>query len=159
MLDLKLIRQQTQWAKDKLATRGVEPEKIDELLALDEQRRNKIIATETLKQKRNDVSADIANIKREKGDASTQIAEMKQVGQQIKSLDEELAQLEIKVRDILVRLPNFPADGVPVGPNEDYNKEVRHWSTPRQFEFTPKAHWDLGEQLGILDFERGAKVS
>ncbi|WP_261807371.1 serine--tRNA ligase [Lapidilactobacillus luobeiensis] len=159
MLDIKLIRQKPEWIKDKLASRGVTAAEIDELLALDTQRREKIVATEELKKQRNQVSAEIAKVKREHGDASAQIAAMRAVGDQIKTLDADLTDLDGQVTYILVRLPNIPADDVPVGPNEDYNQEVRKWSTPRQFEFTPQAHWDLGEKLGILDFERGAKVA
>ncbi|MFC6315767.1 serine--tRNA ligase [Lapidilactobacillus achengensis] len=159
MLDIKLIRQKPDWIKEKLSSRGVTAGEIDDLLALDSTRREKIVATEALKKQRNEVSAEIAQIKRAKGDASATIAAMRQVGDQIKAIDAELADLDSQVEYILVRLPNIPADDVPVGPNEDYNQEVRKWSTPREFDFTPQAHWDLGEKLGILDFERGAKVA
>lgn len=159
MLDLKLIRQRPDWIKEKLASRKVTAEQIDELLALDAQRREKIVADEELKAHRNEVSDQIAAVKRAKGDASDQIKAMREVGQQIKAMDQEVADLDAKVEYILVRLPNIPADGVPVGPNEDYNQELRKWSTPREFTFTPKPHWELGENLGILDFERGAKVA
>ncbi|WP_125608438.1 serine--tRNA ligase [Lapidilactobacillus bayanensis] len=159
MLDLKLIRQKPDWIKEKLASRGVTAEEIDELLGLDEQRRAKIVADENLKKKRNDVSEEIAQIKREKGDASQAIKDMREVGAQIKQLNQEVAELDEKVTYILVRLPNIPDDSVPVGPNEDYNVEVRKWETPRKFDFEPKAHWEIGENLGILDFERGAKVA
>lgn len=159
MLDLKLIRQRPDWIKEKLSSRGVTAEEIDELLGLDEQRRAKIVADENLKKKRNDVSEQIAQIKREKGDASQAIKDMREVGVQIKQLDQEVAELDEKVTYILVRLPNIPDDSVPVGPNEDYNVEIRKWATPREFDFEPKAHWEIGENLGILDFERGAKVA
>lgn len=159
MLDLKLIRQRPDWIKEKLSSRGVTAEEIDELLGLDEQRRAKIVADENLKKKRNDVSEQIAQIKREKGDASQAIKDMREVGAQIKQLDQEVAELDEKVTYILVRLPNIPDDSVPVGPNEDYNVEIRKWATPREFDFEPKAHWEIGENLGILDFERGAKVA
>ena len=131
MLDLKLIRQRPDWIKEKLSSRGVTAEEIDELLGLDEQRRAKIVADENLKKKRNDVSEQIAQIKREKGDASQAIKDMREVGAQIKQLDQEVAELDEKVTYILVRLPNIPDDSVPVGPNEDYNVEIRKWATPR----------------------------
>lgn len=159
MLDLKLIRQRPDWIKEKLASRKVTAEQIDELLAFDAERREKIVAVEDLKAHRNDVSDQIAAVKRAKGDASEQIKAMREVGSQIKALDQEVADLDEKVEHILVRLPNIPADNVPVGPNEDYNQELRKWSTPRKFDFEPKAHWEIGENLGILDFERGAKVA
>ena len=84
---------------------------------------------------------------------------MKQVGEQIKGLDEQLDKIEKSTEYILVRLPNFPDDSVPIGPDESYNVEVRKWQQPREFTFTPKAHWEIGENLGILDFERASKVS
>ncbi|WP_125768146.1 serine--tRNA ligase [Lapidilactobacillus wuchangensis] len=159
MLDLKLIRQRPDWIKEKLASRKVTAEQIDELLAFDAERREKIVAVEDLKAHRNEVSDQIAEVKRAKGDASEQIKAMREVGSQIKAMDQEVADLDEKVEHILVRLPNIPADNVPVGPNEDYNQELRKWSTPRKFDFEPKAHWEIGENLGILDFERGAKVA
>ncbi|ERL63718.1 serine--tRNA ligase [Schleiferilactobacillus shenzhenensis] len=159
MLDMKVIREKPDWIKDRLGTRGIKPEEIDELLTLDQQRREKITATEDLKAKRNKVSDQIAEVKRAKGDASETIAEMRQVGGQIKQLDKELAELEEKVRYILVRLPNIPKEDVPIGPNEDYNKEVRKWGTLPTWDFTPKPHWDIGEALGILDWDRAAKVT
>lgn len=159
MLDIKVIRENEQWAKDKLAARGVEASEIDEVIALDEKRRALIVQTEELKQQRNKASEAIAVAKRNKEDATEQIAAMKNVGSQIKALDEELAAVKEKVHYILVRLPNFPDDSAPVGPDESFSREERKWATPRQFNFEPKAHWDLGEDLGILDFERAAKVS
>ena len=159
MLDMKLIREKPDWIKERLGTRGIKPEEIDDLLKLDEQRREKITATEELKAKRNKVSDEIAATKRAKGDASAEIKAMREVGGQIKQLDKELADLEDKVTYILVRLPNIPKEDVPIGPNEDYNKEVRKWGALPTWDFTPKAHWDIGEDLGILDFDRAAKVT
>lgn len=159
MLDMKVIREKPDWIKERLGTRGIKPEEIDELLTLDQQRREKITATEDLKAKRNKVSDQIAEVKRAKGDASETIAEMRQVGGQIKQLDKELADLEEKVRYILVRMPNIPKEDVPIGPDEDYNKEVRKWGTLPTWDFTPKPHWDIGEALGILDWDRAAKVT
>jgi seryl-tRNA synthetase len=159
MLDMKLIREKPDFIKERLGTRGIKPEEIDELLGLDEQRREKIVASENLKAKRNTESDEIAKVKRAKGDASAQIKEMREVGGQIKQLDKELADLEEKVEYILVRLPNIPKEDVPIGPNEDYNKEVRKWGALPTWDFKPKAHWDIGEDLGILDWDRAAKVT
>lgn len=159
MLDIKLIRKDPKWAKEKLAARNVGPEQIDDLLELDAQRRQLLTQTEDLKAKRNEVSQQIAQVKRNHGDASEQIAAMKQVGEQIKELDVQLEKVEKSTEYILVRLPNFPDASVPVGPDESYNVEVRKWEQPRKFDFEPKAHWELGENLGILDFERAAKVA
>lgn len=159
MLDIKMIRQNTDEIKERLATRGVKAEKIDALLEKDKRRRKLLVETEGLKQKRNEVSAEIANAKRNKQDATDAIKEMREVGAKIKSLDEELEEVEATVKDMASRLPNLPNPTIPVGPDESANVELRKVGTPREFDFEPKAHWDIGEDLGILDFDRGAKVS
>lgn len=159
MLDIKMIRQNTDEIKERLATRGVKAEKIDALLEKDRRRRELLVETEGLKQKRNEVSAEIANAKRNKQDATDAIKEMREVGAKIKSLDEELEEVEATVKDMASRLPNLPNPTIPVGPDESANVELRKVGTPREFDFEPKAHWDIGEDLGILDFDRGAKVS
>lgn len=159
MLDIKMIRQNTDEIKERLATRGVKAEKIDALLEKDKRRRELLVETEGLKQKRNEVSAEIANAKRNKQDATDAIKEMREVGAKIKSLDEELEEVEATVKDMASRLPNLPNPMIPVGPDESANVELRKVGTPREFDFEPKAHWDIGEDLGILDFDRGAKVS
>lgn len=159
MLDIKMIRQNTDEIKERLATRGVKAEKIDALIEKDKRRRELLVETEGLKQKRNEVSAEIANAKRNKQDATDAIKEMREVGAKIKSLDEELEEVEATVKDMASRLPNLPNPTIPVGPDESANVELRKVGTPREFDFEPKAHWDIGEDLGILDFDRGAKVS
>ncbi|WP_407894572.1 serine--tRNA ligase [Lacticaseibacillus sp. N501-2] len=159
MLDIKLLRQKPDWAKAKLAARGVKPEKIDEVLALDEQRRAIIQETEGLKARRNTVSDEIAKAKRAKADASEQIKAMREVGQQVGKLDGQLKQVAEQIKQILERLPNFPADDVPMSLNEDDAREEYKWGTIPTFDFKPKAHFEIGEDLGILDFERAAKVS
>lgn len=159
MLDIKMIRQNTDEIKERLATRGVKAEKIDALLEKDKRRRELLVETEGLKHKRNEVSAEIANAKRNKQDATDAIKEMREVGAKIKSLDEELEEVEATVKDMASRLPNLPNPTIPVGPDESANVELRKVGTPREFDFEPKAHWDIGEDLGILDFDRGAKVS
>lgn len=159
MLDIKMIRQNTDEIKERLATRGVKAEKIDALLEKDKRRRELLVETEGLKQKRNEVSAEIANAKRNKQDATDAIKEMREVGAKIKSLDEELEEVEATVKDMASRLPNLPNPTIPVGPDESANVELLKVGTPREFDFEPKAHWDIGEDLGILDFDRGAKVS
>lgn len=159
MLDIKIIRQNTDEIKERLATRGVKAEKIDALLEKDKRRRELLVETEGLKQKRNEVSAEIANAKRNKQDATDAIKEMREVGAKIKSLDEELEEVEATVKDMASRLPNLPNPTIPVGPDESANVELRKVGTPREFDFEPKAHWDIGEDLEILDFDRGAKVS
>lgn len=159
MLDIKMIRQNITEVKEKLANRGVDGAKIDEFVALDEKRRSFLVQVEEQKKLRNEVSGEIAQLKREKQSADDKIAQMKQVGQDIKTLDEEIASLDIQLKEIATTLPNIPHDSVPVGRDEEDNVEVRRWSTPKEFDFAPKPHWEIAETLGILDFERGAKVS
>lgn len=159
MLDVKMIRQNPDEFKRRLGTRGVAPEEIDALLAEDKKRRELLSQTEQLKSQRNDVSGQIALAKRNKEDASDAIAKMRQVGQKIKELDEQANHAVEVVNDMAARLPNLPNETIPVGPDESANVELRKVGTPREFAFEPKAHWDLGEELDILDFERGAKVS
>lgn len=159
MLDVKMIRQDPDEFKRRLGTRGVAPEEIDALLAEDKKRRELLSQTEQLKSQRNDVSGQIALAKRNKEDASDAIAKMRQVGQKIKELDEQANHAVEVVNDMAARLPNLPNETIPVSPDESANVELRKVGTPREFAFEPKAHWDLGEELDILDFERGAKVS
>ncbi|MGR3741253.1 serine--tRNA ligase [Companilactobacillus sp. DQM5] len=159
MLDIKQIRKDPQWAKDKLASRGVTAQQIDEVVELDSKRREILVETENLKAQRNEVSQKIAQAKRNKEDASSQIKSMQDVSAQIKDLDNQLNDVDEKMNYILVRLPNFPDDSVPVGPDESFNEEVKKWGDIRKFDFEPKAHFEIGEELGILDFERAAKVS
>lgn len=159
MLDLKRIRTDFEAVSDQLATRGVSKEKLEELKALDQKRRDLLVTSEEAKAKRNTASAAIAQAKRNKEDASQQIAAMQELSATIKGIDKELAELDEAVQSIITTLPNIPAKDVPVGADEDENVEVRRWGTPRSFDFDVKAHWDLGEDLGILDWERGAKVT
>lgn len=159
MLDIKVIRDNPEWAKTKLAARNVKGEEIDNLLAEDVQRRTLIAKTEELKAQRNKVSDEISQKKRNKENADAEIQAMREVGKQIGTLDKELAAVQDKMNYTLVRLPNFPADDVPMSLNEDDSREEYKVGTIRQFDFTPKAHFEIGEALGILDFERAAKVA
>lgn len=159
MLDIHVIRENLDWAKKKLATRGIKAEELDELVKIDAQRREALTKSEQLKSRRNDVSKEIADAKRNKQDASAAIQSMREVGQEIKKLDQQVADLSAKQKYILLRLPNFPADSVPVGPDDSYNQEVRKWGEPTKLDFKPKAHWDLGSDLNILDWDSAAKVS
>lgn len=159
MLDLKFIRQNKEVVREKLETRGVNGSVLDEFLALDAARRDNLVKVEELKKQRNDVSQDIAMLKRDKKDADDKIKEMQQVGDDIKAIDDLIHGIDEKMDAIAHVLPNLPAEGVPVGEDEDDNVEVKKWGTPRQFDFDPKPHWEIAEDLGILDFERGAKVS
>ena len=159
MLDIKQIRNHFDTIEAKLKTRGVAPEKLYELRDFDAKRRELIIETEALKKERNEASEAIGLAKRQKEDASQAIAKMQEVSSQIKALDSELAVFDEKVTAIIELLPNIPADGVPVGTDEADNVEVKRVGDVLSFDFEPQAHWDLGEKLGILDWERGAKVT
>lgn len=144
---------------EKLAQRGVARESLEELKALDEKRRELLVTSEEAKAKRNTASEAIALAKRNKEDASQQIAAMQELSASIKAIDAELAAIDEQLTAIITVLPNTAHDSVPVGVDEEDNVEVRRWGTPRTFDFEPKAHWDLGEDLDILDWERGAKVT
>lgn len=159
MLDLKRIRSDFDTIAKKLATRGVEEKTLLELKALDEKRRELLVKAESAKAERNLASDAIAQAKRNKEDASQQIAAMQTLSADIKSIDAELTTIDEQLNQIITILPNTPHDSVPVGADEEDNVEVRRWGTPREFAFEPKAHWDLGEDLDILDWERGAKVT
>ena len=159
MLDIKMIRQNAAAVQEKLQTRGVAEDVLAEFLQLDENRRALLVQVEELKKYRNEVSAEIAQLKRNKEDAAEKIAEMKEVGGKIKALDTEIDDIDEKLKGIATTLPNLPHDSVPVGKDEDDNVEVRRWSEPQTLDFEPKPHWEIAEHLGILDFERGAKVS
>ncbi|TFJ77768.1 serine--tRNA ligase [Carnobacterium maltaromaticum] len=159
MLDIKKLRSDFATVEAKLATRGVKKELLENFVELDEKRRELIVKAEKLKKYRNTVSGDIALLKRNKENADDKIKEMREVGDEIKVLDDELVAIDTALSEIAATLPNLPHDSVPVGADEEENVELRRWSTPRTFGFEPKAHWDIAEELDILDFERGAKVA
>ncbi|HGF0375551.1 TPA: serine--tRNA ligase [Streptococcus agalactiae] len=159
MLDLKRIRTDFDAVAKKLATRGVDQETLTTLKELDIKRRELLIKSEEAKAQRNVASAAIAQAKRNKENADEQITAMQTLSADIKAIDAELADVDANLQSMVTVLPNTPADDVPLGADEDENVEVRRWGTPREFDFDAKAHWDLGESLGILDWERGAKVT
>lgn len=159
MLDVKMIRQNFDDVQQKLKTRGVKEEVLVEFISLDESRRDLLVKSEELKKYRNDVSNEIAQLKRNKEDAAGKINEMKEVGGKIKALDTEIADVDEQLKAIASALPNLPHESVPVGAGEEENVELRKWSEPKTFDFEPKPHWEVAENLGILDFERGAKVA
>ncbi|HER2923997.1 TPA: serine--tRNA ligase [Streptococcus pyogenes] len=159
MLDLKRIRTDFDTVAAKLKNRGVSEDTLTHLKELDEKRRALLVQSEELKAERNIASAAIAQAKRQKEDATQQIADMQKVSADIKTIDNQLVAIDQQVTDIITVLPNIPHDSVPVGADEEDNVEIRRWGTPRDFDFEVKAHWDLGEDLDILDWERGAKVT
>ncbi|MBR8701548.1 Serine--tRNA ligase [Fusobacterium sp. DD29] len=157
MLDLKFIRENREKVQEMLKNRHNDLN-LDEFFQLDDQRREILGEVELLKQRRNTESAEIAKLKKEKKDASKLIEEMGKVSSDIKELDAKLAAVEEKLGYIQMTIPNMYQEGTPVGADDNDNVEIRRWGTPRKFDFEPKAHWDLGEELGILDFERGTKL-
>lgn len=159
MLDIKRIRTDFDGVAAKLATRGVAAETLANIKELDAKRREILVTVEELKAERNTVSAEIAQAKRNKENADDKIAAMQKLSADVKNLDAQLLEIDEELNAILTVLPNTPHDSVPVGADEEENVEVRRWGTPREFAFEPKAHWDLGEDLDILDWERGAKVT
>jgi seryl-tRNA synthetase len=160
MLDLKLIRDQPEAVARRLATRGEgAAQPIDELLALDADRRRLLREAEELKALRNRASEAIGQAKRRGEDASAEMARMREVSDRIKTLDAEIKPLDEDVERLLLAIPNLPNPSVPVGRSAEDNPEIRRWGTPRRFSFDPRPHEEIGEKLGILDFERAAKIA
>lgn len=159
MLDIKLFRNEPDLVREKVTKRGMDAQVVDDILALDEKRRQLISQAEEMKAQRNKVSGEIAQKKRNKENADDVIAEMRKLGDEIKVLDDDLNQIDHDLNDKLSRIPNIIQDDVPVGASDEENVELKRWGTPRNFDFEEKAHWDLVEDLNMANFERGAKVS
>jgi seryl-tRNA synthetase len=158
MLDLGFVRSNLSLVREKMRERGIAGI-LGDFEALDVERRKLLSEAEALKAQRNTVSGEIATLKKQKQDASSLITQMKQVSVNIQRLDERAKAADEKLRDLLRKVPNIPHDTVPIGRGSEDNQEVRRWGEPRKFDFEPKAHWDLGPELGILDFERAAKIA
>lgn len=158
MLAREYLRENADAYRAALKSRGSSAD-IDRFLTLDAERRRTIAEVETLKNQRNVASQEIASLKKNKQDASAQIGAMKRVGDEIKQLDDRLAAIEDELRALELEFPNVPHQSVPVGADDSANREERTWGEKPSFDFTPRAHWDLGESLGILDFDRGAKIT
>jgi seryl-tRNA synthetase len=162
MLDVKFLRQQPERMRDALIRRH-EPQAtldmLDRFLLADGRWREITAQASQLKAERNAVSARVAESKRTGQDTSPLIEETRVVGERIRELDERLRELEAEMNDILLRLPNVPHESVPDGAGEEDNRDIRHEGTPRTFSFVPRPHWEIGSALGILDFERAAKVT
>ncbi|QJC50248.1 serine--tRNA ligase [Paenibacillus albicereus] len=159
MLDLKLLRNDYDRVAQALTDRNKPLELISAFPELDAKRRSIIQEGETLKARRNTVSQEVAKLKKSGGDAEALIVEMREVGDRIKELDEELRSLDEELEAIVLAVPNLPHESVPVGGGEEDNVEIRRHGEPKALDFEPKAHWDLAEHLGLLDFERAAKVT
>jgi len=157
MLDVKYLRENLEAAEERLKTRG-EALDLQGFRLLDEKRRGLLQTSEELKALRNKVSEEISRVK-DKSQVQDRIAEMREVSQRVKTLDDELKEVEEALGSFLMTVPNLPSAATPVGRSEADNVVVRTWGEPPRFPFTPKPHWEIGEALGILDFERGAKLT
>jgi len=157
MLDVRFLRENFEQAEQRLATRG-EAINLDAFRQLDSQRRELLGQADTLKAEKNRVSALIGKTK-DKSQVKDEIVRMKEVSAQIKGLDEQLRETTESLQKILMTIPNLPHELCPVGLSEDDNVELRKWGTIAEYDFTAKAHWDIGEDLDILDFERGGKIT
>jgi len=158
MLDMRFIRENPEVVEKAMEKRNMESP-VEEFQKLDDKRRDLLYEAEQLKHKRNVNSDKIGELKRNGEDASDLISEMQEVSARIKELDQQVAEVETELNELLLSIPNIPHPSVPVGTGEEDNEEIRKWGEPRNFDFEYKAHWDLGEELDILDFERGGKVT
>jgi len=158
MLDIKLIRSNPEKVSEALEKRK-EKINLDGILELDQKRRELLLEADVLKEKRNTVSEEIGKLKREKKDAQGKILAMREVSTKIKELDVQIKEVEEETAKILLEIPNIPHESVPLGEDEKDNIEIRKWGKPRKFDFIPLPHWDIGEALNILDFERGVKLA
>ena len=158
MLAREYLRERTDEYRDALKRRGAKVD-LDRFVTLEAERRRSIAQVEQLKAQRNAASQQIATLKKNKEDATSQIEAMKSVGDEIRTLDDRLAEIENELKALELEFPNVPDGSVPVGSDETANRVERQWGEKPQFDFAPKAHWDIGEALGILDFDRAAKVT
>jgi seryl-tRNA synthetase len=158
MYDLNFFRKNLASIAERLSGRGFDLDTAA-FERLDEKRRQIVTESERLKAERNQATAEIGRLRKSGVDTGDQQARVRATGERISQLDEQVEKLDREFRDFLARVPNLPQEGVPVGRDERANLEVHRWGTPRQFEFQPKAHWEIGPELGILDPERAAKIS
>lgn len=159
MLDMKLVRSNPEVVRESLTLRNSKTGLVDDFLKVDEERRQKLVVTEQLKNKRNMVSEEIGRLKKSGQQAEELVLEMREVSQQIKDLDEEIRLIDENLKAIILNIPNIPHSSVPTGVDETANRRERLWGQPREFTFTPRSHWEIGEILNILDFERAGKVT
>ncbi|AMB99947.1 serine--tRNA ligase [Aerococcus urinaehominis] len=159
MIDIKQLKQNFAAYSENLATRGADVDQLKEAVALYDARNQRIQAVEAMKQTRNQASEEIGQKKRNGEDAEAEIAKMREIGEEIAKLDQEIRDLEAKQYDIMAGVPNLATEGIPVGDDEDANEEIHREGEPKQFDFAVKAHYELGEDLNILDFEAGARVA
>jgi seryl-tRNA synthetase len=160
MLDLNFVRDNLPRVEEMLRQRGADPAAVlKDFREVDTHRRQAITESETMKARRNKASEDIAKLKKAGQDATAAIAETKELREQIQILEKTAADLDVRLQEILSGIPNLPHESVPVGHSEEGNAEIRRWGAPTKFDFTPKPHWELGAELGILDLERAVKLT
>ncbi|WP_053955400.1 serine--tRNA ligase [Inediibacterium massiliense] len=159
MLDIKRLRTNLAEVKELVERRGHGDYGIHTVVELDEKRRGILQEVEQMKNRQNTVSKEIPKLKKEGKDATSVLEEMKGLSNKIKELDEEVKNIEAQIKDILLGIPNTPHPSVPVGDSDADNLEVKKWGEPTKFDFEHKAHWDIGTDLGILDFETAAKIT
>lgn len=161
MLDLKKIRTNPEEVKNALSNRGedFDVSVIDRVVELDEKRRQNLVEVENLKSKRNKDSAEIPKLKKAGQSTDALMAEMKKLSDDIKGIDAEVSKIDEEIQFIMLRIPNIPHPSVPDGKSDEDNVEIRKWGEPRKFDFDFKAHWDVGTDLNLLDFERAGKVA
>jgi seryl-tRNA synthetase len=160
MLDLNFVRDKLPLVEEKLRQRGMNPAQVlKDFGEVNAQRRQAIAAAETLKAHRNRASEEVAKLKKTGGDATSLITETKDMREQIQELEKAAEEYDGRLQKVLTGLPNIPHESVPVGKSAENNVEVRRWGTPPRLDFPAKPHWELGEQLGVLDLERAAKLS
>jgi seryl-tRNA synthetase len=158
MLDVKLLRENLDGVKARLATRGAEIN-WDEFLAVDHERRDALADIEKLKEKKNRLSGEIGKLKKSGADAGALMGEAAEVSEAIRNSEKPLAEIEARFEAFMLSLPNLPNESVAIGKSAEDNKEIRRWGELPEFDFEPKNHWDIGEGLGILDFVRAAKIA
>ena len=158
MLDPKFVRDHLQAVQARLRDRGAEHD-FGEFVSADERRRRLLTEVEQLKHRRNTVSEEVGRRKKQAQDAEALIVEMREVGDRIGALDQEVKDCEERIQRVLLSVPNLPHTSVPVGADSGGNVEVRRWGEPRRLDFTPKPHWEIGEALGLLDFERASRMA
>jgi len=161
VLDIRIIRDDTEKVKEALKKRGYSVEIIDRILEKDKKWRELTTKENELRFKRNEISKVIAKLKKEgkDEDAKKLIEEGKVISQEVEKVEDEKKEIERSLKNLLLQVPNIPHTSVPVGEDESGNVEVRRWGKPREFDFPPKAHWDLGPDIGLMDFERASKLS
>ncbi|MBA4387887.1 MAG: serine--tRNA ligase [Verrucomicrobia bacterium] len=159
MLDIKRVREKETEVRKGLESRGHTTAAVDEVLALDQKRRTLLVEVEALKNQRNTTSKEIGILRKKGADTGQMQATVRETGDRIAKLDDEVRDVDTKLKDLLLSIPNIPYHGIPVGQDKTFNRIARHWGEKRNFDFKPKPHVELGEKLGVFDFARATKIT